>query len=291
MIGIDRHYMSLAPASGELSVVVREDGVDLVATIPESTYLNYFGPTLLPLNAPLLNALLTAINAVTSATYTFEAATPLGSTLDGAGLALAYASGPVLDVGWNPGHASWTLDSRWLGIPTGTTSLVDYGASPVLSPVSRWGVWQAPTFAVDKRSFGRARVDVNKDVPYGLETVRPWYTDRGRRIRYDRLPGAHVRRGLGTLLEYTQAAGLAPGDTHNALEDLWEYLALGGELTSSYEVDTGDLSLGDEYETSRLLMAEAHASFEAVAELVQPDGEIYQATLALRLGGVQEYTY
>lgn len=152
-------------------------------------------------------------------------------------------------------------------------------------------MWQAPEFAVDKRSFGRARVDVNKDVPYGLETARAWYTDRARRIRYDRLRGAHVRRDLGALLEYTQAAGLAPGDVHNAFEDLWEYLALGGEVTCSYEVDTGDLSLGDEYENARLLSAEAHASFEAVAELVQNDGEFYAVTLGLRLGGVQEYKY
>ena len=291
MYGIDRH-MWLQDLTIARQVVLREDGVDHTISIAADSYLNYFGPTIDPDFPPLLNALIAAINGVTTATYEWVAYTPPDSTLDGCGLELRRASGSALDFGWQLGDASFTLDRRLLGYASDATGLTSYDANPIQAPLSRWGVWQTPRCASSKHSFPRAVLGRYPNAPYALRSTRLWRRERVRVYRHNWLPAGVVRQGLASDADYADAAGLVTGDVHNALEDLYEAMAGGAEVMIAHNVDGQDLSLGTEYELALLEGDDLFGSFEPWGERTQIAPEVYDLTWRLLLSPeIAEYQH
>lgn len=168
--------------------------------------------------APLYNYIQVELsqNSPNNLDYEFQAITPTNSNLVNSGLRLTTVGQSVpLQLVWS----SDRLSPRYFGFQRGTGQ--SSVSTSIDGPVSRWGMWQSPKSAGDKRQPVESKTFSESD----SKASRDWrWTkgDRMRRRRYYDILSPHVyphdRADRAALAD---DAGLPTGDHNNALFDLW----------------------------------------------------------------------
>lgn len=172
----------------------------------------------------VLNEIQSAINTASTHTYEFRAYTPLGYPAP-MGLKLVQTAGSGAFT-WNFTNASWTFNARILGYGDASPSS-DHSSkqSEIASPYSTYGTWVSHTIdggeATDKiRRRNKRIVMSGTDHKYA---DRKQYHDRDyRTMRYDWVPGAHVRKNRGDDLASANTGEIKQYDVNNAFEDIWD---------------------------------------------------------------------
>jgi len=176
--------------------------------------------------------------------YRFQSATPANSDLINSGLKLDTTGGTTeLQYDWG----TTTLSLRYFGFREGGYLNEPIGTS-ITGPVSRWGMWQSPFEAQDKRS----KLDLTT---FGGESQDPSSTTyswtvgrRARRRKYIDVTSPHVfpydRADRSTLYE---EAGLPDGDSNNNLQEFWKLAHAVHEQRIVVQENEGesDLTLGE----------------------------------------------
>lgn len=158
-------------------------------------------------------------NSPNGLTYEFTASTPTNSELVNSGLTLTTVGQTTeLQYDWS----QTTINPRFFGYSRGASGTSSVETS-LASPISRWGMWQSPVEAHDKRQPTEiSAFQTSKSDP--SSTTYHW--TKARRIRphiYLRLVSPHVfPYDRADRSELYQAAGLPKGDHNNALQDFWE---------------------------------------------------------------------
>lgn len=197
--------------------------------------------------------------ASTSLTYEFTASTPANSDLTNSGLTLQHDG--AVDIAYD--FTASTIDPRFFGYDRDgqdASGVTQDGSSSVAaqsldSPFSRWGMWQSPHDAHDKRR--REEYDRFESSPQAPTQSRSWRWTRGRRMRdvtYQHLAGVHVwARDRADRQAEADRGGLPKGDHNNALIDLWERSQVGYDrLIVEHNEGTSDLRLYDGIEAGTI---------------------------------------
>jgi len=138
---------------------------------------------------------------------------------------------------------SFSMDPRIFGFAEDRTSDSSVGGS-IASPYTRWGCWQSPDSAHDKRRRESYQTFQSSQQP----TAARWRWTRPRvmrRIRYVDVAGAHVWEvdRADRSAEATRA-GLNTGDQNNAVKQLFDNATTGRKRVIVRHND-GDGDLGD----------------------------------------------
>lgn len=224
--GIDRYLTPIVIDSSNQSLVLEfTTSGTTTLTIPTGTYWGHRESFLGA--SPEFPGLYEEIESQLTAagfTGTFAAATPPGSDLTDGGLSL------TVDEAFQYDFSTSTVDPRWFGFASGATTYPSSAQTTVVGKLSRYGCWQSYTRWNHRGAHNKWRDEIrgsaSSQPERPLETYEYEKTRRRTRmIRYSQVPALHVWHDAdvrGAEPNYIDNAGLADGDTHNALETLWE---------------------------------------------------------------------
>jgi len=275
-------------------LVVDEGSGNVVVTIEDGlmpqTYWAHKDTSSAVSNWPgLFTAIENELNAQLTQAYAIETRTPGSSDIPDCGLRLIGSASFTVRFS----DPATTLDPRVLGFPEGQSADVGSNAlDNIKSPVSYFGAW----FPYDDSGAGAVIQDHRRE-PYTIQASSDssseaysigWNTDQRRRNDFLNLAGPHVFWTRGNYSDETTRAGLADGDTNNALEDLWQQsniLRSGTEsdilvIYGNSNTDIGVDSSG-QWEAVKLGQESERREFfgGVVSDLEGGEGERYQVKL------------
>jgi|AKVG01.1.fsa_nt_gi hypothetical protein len=216
--------------------------------------------------------------------YTFTAVSPtLSYQQVGAGVRLSSA-GETFTIDWD--DSDFTMDPRWFGFESSdsSTSTVAPDATEFID--SKWtvyGQWMSYNEyggeATRKSSRKVRNSKRSHDRPADAYVVT-WNRDDNRRIIYEQVPAAHIfedrAKGDVTSSLYASVGRLAPGDTHNAFETVWND---GLRKLEPVLIIHGDgderVDLGNNWEAVRLIDDKRMMDYLNVVDMTRSGGEYY----------------
>lgn len=278
--GPDRWLYPIEINSSNYGLAFDDNGFVLNTTIPAGTYYAHKDVTLHASYPSLYLVIQAALDAASLAggdasTFTITAATPTGAP-DMINGGIKIATDPGKTMTW---LASGTINKTGaMGYQYGGADSDE--AQEVVSPFLAAGKWDAPEWAADKRKLPARLLSFATEFTERQDAYVLWRADREvKRFIYELIPAAHVFESRALDAQYAQAAGLATGDTHNAIEALWRAASLLEDLIVIQRQASESLSLaviGQGYEIVRLASLEAAQELSAWLTLQITGGELYR---------------
>lgn len=238
------------------------------------------------------DAVITALNAASSETYSIESSTPTDSTEQLFG-GVRLKSTAAFTIDWSD-TTNNTVDPRWFGFTRDDASLaaVDIDSDGNFEMDSRLSVytwWRSDSLfplsgvASSKRGYPVREINYSHDRPADRWALE-WYTDTIRPISYEQVPASHVFEDAGGLSEFTDYARLAEGDSHNAFETVWSALSRNEVALIVHNVGDAQLDLditNHDTEAVKLLNERDAQDLMRVVRLLRTAGEVYRIDLSL----------
>ena len=295
-----------------------------IVTIAAGTYYGHGDATLtaLPLLG-LFDALATAINAVSTNTYSFTTIAPVQSSSFALSGILIKATGATVDFRIDWDDSDFTMDPAWFGFRLATTD-DDYGQLTGNNPlVATDNIlasttsgsdeiitsdytsslrWYSKSFgtltngAADKRSFryGNRKYSSSR-LTDGVSVE--WDSGRVRTFRYEWVPSQHLFATRGYNGGFTNSSDLDGYDMYQGFDQyVWEPMARLAPVLIQHDVTTPALSWIDPsgtvqkgYELVRLLSESQAQRFDSVASLRRRGGEFYDLEIEVQVDPSYDY--
>jgi hypothetical protein len=265
----------------------------------------------------LYDSLATAINAVSTNTYSFVVIDPVQSSSFTLGGIRIIATGASVDFQIDYDDADFTMDPAWFGQRLSTAS-DDYGSSAwggastdpwtsttsgsdevIDSDYSVSSRWYSFTHgntthaAADKRAhrYGNRRYSSSR-LSDGISLE--WDSGRERSFRYEWVPSQHVYATRGEAQNVSRVgpsawatlADLDGDDRYQGFDEyVWEPMARLSPCLIQHNVTTPSLSniTSHPYELVRLLREDQAKDFRNVAELQRRGGEFYALNVDVQI--------
>lgn len=293
MIGLDRYIGSITLTSANNTYVYREGATVYTRTIAPGTYWLYDAAdfnaeiTGLPSFYRTLKANMGLANP-SGNSYEIKLANLLG---EGEplyrGLVFNRVAG-ALSFGFDFSNANFKIPKSAFGFPDAQNVNVVNTGSFIRSPQGVKGHWIAPRKALSKISYPLKRIETSTEEVYRDDAYQiAWQSYVVRLARYQWIPAQYVHASRSLDPTYTQTYQTLLGDTHIALQNLWESnlstlrdVIILHDVIPSPDAMRTDLNQ-TRVEIVRLFDANLRGDYEACVELSLNHGEQYNVSLPL----------
>lgn len=223
----------------------------------------------------------------------------LGRTFDFTTITLAgYALKTGIRLTQTGGAAIGSLDlngtspviRKVLGFSETDTGTYAWSSGSIEGPFAAWGQWVPWSLfegrATIKDSFLDRDVEWSSPHPE-VATAIVWRERRVRTLKYDYVFGTYINPSKTRYSALVAHAGLALGDTHNALENLWSVAGRHNtDMIVIYDLEDIDLYVtSHEYEIVRFSDKRQTMSMDSIATRVSAAHDFWTVTLGLIVRG------